>query len=326
MPLSKLTSTVAFGLIACILYGVGAGLRSDIGILVSPLASHCGLEYDDVSLCVAIMQLVFGAAQPVFGVIASKKSNRYVLLTGVILLGLSMVGMILSHSYAALMLSLGVLFGLRAGALAFGLVLSSAIRFVGQESAMIISGMLNAAAGMVGFMLSPALQSLLDAGGLTVTLEAMIGLAALRVPVIFVVTARDKVSDESARETADTGALSLLRTGQRTVQRQQGGNAHRCAILRPPDRRIFQRLAGRHLAAGPGRLHGGMDDRPGPVRLCLPHEFEDKSECIFPLKYLSQEAFVMRFSPVSQACSSRGSMFSSRAKDFFFMPKLWRSA
>jgi MFS family permease len=208
---NNILSVIAFGLVACLLYGAGAGLRSDIGILVSPLAEHCGLNYDDVSLCVAVMQLVFGAAQPVFGMIASKRSNRFVLLTGVILLGSSMAGMILSASYAALMLSLGVLFGLGAGALAFGLVLSSAIRFVGQENAMIVSGMLNASAGMVGFFLSPTMQALLDAGGVTVTLGAMIGMAALLVPVIFVVTSRDKASDEIIQESADTGALSLLR-------------------------------------------------------------------------------------------------------------------
>jgi MFS family permease len=203
---------VAFGLIACVLYGVGAGLRSDIGILVSPLAAHCGLEYDDVSLCVALMQLVFGGAQPVFGIIAAKKSNRFVLLTGVVFLGLSMVGMIFSGSFLMLLLSLSVLFGLGAGALAFGLVLSSAIRFVGQENAMIISGMLNAAAGMVGFILSPALQSLLDVGGINGTLGSMIGIAALLIPVIFVVTSRDKTSDKIIQEeSADTGAVDLFR-------------------------------------------------------------------------------------------------------------------
>jgi predicted MFS family arabinose efflux permease len=209
---NNLFLVIAFGLIACILYGVGAGLRSDIGILVSPLATHCGLEYDDVSLCVAIMQLVFGGAQPVFGIIASKKSNRFVLLTGVGFLGLSMVGMIFSQSFVMLLLSLSVLFGLGAGALAFGLVLSSAIRFVGQENAMMISGMLNAAAGMVGFILSPVLQGLLDAGGLTVTLSAMMGIAALLIPVIFVVTSRDKTSDKLIREeSAHTGVADLFR-------------------------------------------------------------------------------------------------------------------
>lgn len=66
---------IAFGLVACILCGVGAGLRSDIGILVSPLAEHCGINYDDVSMCVAIMQIVFGAAQPVLATLPRKNQT-----------------------------------------------------------------------------------------------------------------------------------------------------------------------------------------------------------------------------------------------------------
>jgi MFS family permease len=104
---------------------------------------------------------------------------------------MSMVGMILSNSYAGLLFSLGILFGLGAGALAFGLVLASAIHFVGQENAMIISGMLNAAAGMVGFILSPMLQAILTARGLIVTLGVMIGIALLLIPVIIIVTSHD---------------------------------------------------------------------------------------------------------------------------------------
>lgn len=212
---------IAFGLVACILYGVGAGLRSDIGILVNPLAAHCGLNYDDVSMCVAIMQLVFGAAQPVFGIIASKKSNRFVLVAGVVFMGMSMVGMILSHSYWGLFFSLSILFGLGAGALAFGLVLASAIHFVGQENAMIISGMLNAAAGMVGFIFSPLLQSLLQAKGLSVTLVVVIGIVVLLIPVIIVVTSRDHAdmivenvesrTESKVENPAKQNAISLFR-------------------------------------------------------------------------------------------------------------------
>lgn len=72
----SLGSVILFGLIACLLYGLGAGLRSDIGILLE----HTGLQYNDVSMCIAVMQLVFGAAQPVFGMIASKKSKRFQML------------------------------------------------------------------------------------------------------------------------------------------------------------------------------------------------------------------------------------------------------
>ena len=49
----SLPAVLAFGLVACILCGVGAGLRGDIDILLNPLADYCGLEYEDVSLCIA---------------------------------------------------------------------------------------------------------------------------------------------------------------------------------------------------------------------------------------------------------------------------------
>lgn len=53
-----LAGAIGFGLVACVLYGVGAGLRGDIGILLTPLSEHCGLPYADVSFCIAVMNLV----------------------------------------------------------------------------------------------------------------------------------------------------------------------------------------------------------------------------------------------------------------------------
>lgn len=211
----SIIKVVAFGLVACLLYGMGAGLRSDIGILLNPLAAHTGLQYDDVSLCIAVMQIVFGATQPVFGIAASRKGNRFVLITGAVLMGISMTGMMLASSLLSLFLSLGILFGAGAGALAFGLILTSAIHFVGQENAMLISGMLNAAAGMVGFILSPLLQVMLGAKGLSFTLAAMVGMAIALVPVVVIVTSRDRRSRAVGRRgTGESGAengLSLFR-------------------------------------------------------------------------------------------------------------------
>ena len=129
-----LVPAAAFGLVACVLYGVGAGLRGDVGILLMPLSEHCGLTYQEVSLCIAVMNLVFGAAQPAFGMLAARRSNRLALLVGVALLGMSLVGMGIARSFAALFVSLGLLFGTGAGALAFGLILASSIRRVEQSA------------------------------------------------------------------------------------------------------------------------------------------------------------------------------------------------
>lgn len=207
----SLPVAIAFGLVACVLYGVGAGLRADIGILLQPLADRCGLLYADASLCVAIMQLVFGVSQPVFGVLASRRSNRFVLVLGALLLAASLIGMATGRSFVALLLSLGMLFGLGAGALAFGLILTSAIHFVGSERAMTISGMLNAAAGMGSFIISPALQTMLQQSGVPGALLGMLVPVVALVPIAFVVTSRDpRPVRADMREAADPTAAPAL--------------------------------------------------------------------------------------------------------------------
>lgn len=212
---SSLFAVIVFGLVACILYGFGAGLRSDAGILLPALASHTGLAYQEVSFCIAVMNLVFGATQPAFGIIATRRSNREVLLLGALLLGVSLIGMMLTHSFTGLFIFLGLVFGIGAGALAFGLILASSIRFVGPERAMLISGMLNAAAGMGSFVLSPTLQALLDSGGIDLTLSSLLVPVMLLLPIAFVVTSADPkpVKEKNARrkQEAERAQLASLR-------------------------------------------------------------------------------------------------------------------
>lgn len=208
----KKGSVILFGLIACLLYGIGAGLRADIGILLQPIIKQTGLAYDSVSFCIAVMQLVFGLSQPVFGLVAAKRSNRFVLVLGAGLIITGLLGIRAAHTFTALFCALGVLFGLGAGAVAFGLVFTSAVYFVGSDNAMLISGMLNAAAGMTGFVFSPLLNHLIDAGGLSHALFVMALIAAVMIPIAFVVTSRDPkhyASDSTSGKKIN--ALALIR-------------------------------------------------------------------------------------------------------------------
>ncbi len=195
-------SFIAFGLISCCLYGIGAGLRGDVGILLNPIAQQTGLPYERVSFCIAVMQLVFGASQPAFGILANRKSSRFVLVLGALLFAASLIGIRISNGFLSLFLSLSVLFGLGAGAVSFGLILTSSINFVGKSRAMTISGMLNAAAGMGSFALSPILGALVQSGGLGLAVTAMLVPILSLVPIALVVTSRDQRAkqEESAGE------------------------------------------------------------------------------------------------------------------------------
>lgn len=201
----SIVAVVGFGLLACLLYGIGAGIRSNIGILLEPLAKQCHVSYESASFCIAVMQIVFGAAQPVFGMVASRKSNRFVLLSGVALIGVSFLVLTFARSFVGLFLALSVLFGLGAGAIAFGLVLTSAIYFVGKQHAMIISGMLNAAAGMCGFVLSPSVQALIARGGVPLAMRVLLIPIVILIPIAIFVTSKDPKTTVKQKASAVNG-------------------------------------------------------------------------------------------------------------------------
>lgn len=197
MPMSQQDKRVAapiavgFGFIASIVYGLGAGLRADIGVLLGPMADSSILSYQDVSFCVAVMQLVFGASQPIFGIVALRHSNRFVLLLGVGLLATSLLTIPHALSFITLFLSLGVVLGVACGALAFGIILGSVTRLVGSDRAMLVSGMLNASAGLGAFVLSPVIQTLEGSRGLGGTMAALCIPVAVLTPLIFIITSKD---------------------------------------------------------------------------------------------------------------------------------------
>ncbi|MGI6045587.1 MAG: MFS transporter [Eggerthellaceae bacterium] len=216
---SSILSVISFGLIACILYGFGAGMRGDIGILLQPLANQCSASYADVSFCIAVMQITFGGSQPFFGMLASRQSNRFVLLLGAGIVCASFVGMAFSRSFIALLITLGIGFGIGVGALGFGLILTSSINYVGADRAMIISGMLNAAAGMLGFILSPVIQAMLDAFGTMPTLLLFLIPTVALVPIAFKVSSRDpkpgSLQDENQNKAAAPMKLTDIRAAFR---------------------------------------------------------------------------------------------------------------
>lgn len=230
---------IGFALIACILYGVTGGIRGNIGILLNPLAEQCGLEYADVSICIAVMQLFFGATQPVFGIIAKKKSNRFVLFLGAGLIGLSMIGMLFARSFIALVLALGVVFGTGTGAISFGLVFTSAVNLVGPDRAMLLSGMLNASAGMGAFIFAPIMQGVLNIGGSSLILTVLLIPTLALIPLSLVVTKND-----------DSKSLRIFR--QNTLAASDGSEVEESDDESVIElfRRAFQNRTYRLLVAG----------------------------------------------------------------------------
>lgn len=184
----NIISAILLALAGALLYGMTAGLRGNIGVLFDPIIGRSGVAYGDVSFIVAVMQLVFGIAQPLFGILAMKKSNRFVLLLGVVMLTGGVLLLPFAVNYVILFIALAVGFGVGTGAISFGIVLSAVSRRVGSEQAMIVSGILNASSGMGAFVLTPVIQKLLDTGGLNSTAYCLSIPLVLLIPVIIAIT------------------------------------------------------------------------------------------------------------------------------------------
>lgn len=186
-------SSVTIGLCALsamLLYGISGGVRGDIGILLKPLMDSSGCSYQDVSFAIAVMQLSFGFFQPLFGLMAVRFSNRSVLMMGVCLYVAGLASLPFLKSVAGLLTAIGILIGAGAGAISFGIILSAVVTAVGEKYGTMISGFINAAAGLGSTILASTLQSTLTRSGLMGAAIMLCIPTCLLIPFIFYVTSR----------------------------------------------------------------------------------------------------------------------------------------
>ncbi len=168
-------ATVLLVTVACMmLFMLNNGVRSNFGLISSAVNGYTGLLEETISFAVAIAQLLYGLSQPFFGMLALKKSNSFVLGVGGILMGAGLILIPFSNSIWMLYLSLGLLVGLAAGALAFGVVMGAATPAIGQRYAAAASGIINGGSGLGGAILAPYLQTMTDN---SLFPQCMIGLA-----------------------------------------------------------------------------------------------------------------------------------------------------
>lgn len=155
-------SILFLGASACILYAMSAGIRSNYGILLDSIMRNSGIDYASVSFIVAVAQLVFGVMQPIFGIVALKKSNRFVLVCGAVFMVVGMFLIPYSRTFFALMLALGIILPAGTGAISFGIIMGAVTPRLGQKTAATISGLVNASSGVGSSLLSVLIRGLLN--------------------------------------------------------------------------------------------------------------------------------------------------------------------
>lgn len=76
---------------ACLVFGIMQGTKDNYGIMLNGIIQHTNISYAAVGFASGVGQILYGVTQPLFAMIALKKSNAFVLLCGIILMAAGLI-------------------------------------------------------------------------------------------------------------------------------------------------------------------------------------------------------------------------------------------
>ena len=173
---TSIVSIVLISLIGCLIFALNNGVRVNYGLISSAIENATGLNTAGISFAIALAQLSYGFAQPLFGLLALKRTNSSVLTLGGLMMCIGFLFIPLCTELWMLDLVFALLIGGGTGAMAFGLIMSAVTPLLGEQKAVAVSGIINGAGGIGGSVLAPAVQFLVEQGGIS---SATMGLSAL---------------------------------------------------------------------------------------------------------------------------------------------------
>jgi MFS family permease len=198
-------------LAACLMYALSAGLRSVFGIMLNTISKETGIAYDSVSFVIAVGQLMFGIAQPAFGIVALKKSNSFVLVSGCILMALGLAMLPFCTTDWMLMIFFGILLPVGTGAVSFGIIMDTVTPKLGERQAVAAAGIINASSGVGSIVLSPMIQSLFSSAGLKITMLSLAFSSVILIPAAIWIGGTKKEKRGAADDkNAEGNVIALL--------------------------------------------------------------------------------------------------------------------
>ena len=171
-------------LMAAAILMITMGARQSMGLYVGPLNTDTGLGIVTISLAMAIGQFMWGAIQPIAGAFADKYGPRPVLLTGLFTLVIGSALTPFITSSWGLILTMGVLTAMGAGACSFSVLLGAAAQRMPAESRGAASGIINAGGSFGQFVFAPIIQKLIQWLGWMGSMWSMAAVTLLAIPLL----------------------------------------------------------------------------------------------------------------------------------------------
>lgn len=179
----------------CLVFAVMQGIRDNYGIMLTGIVTHSRLSYAFISFVIAVGQILYGVTQPVFGMLAIKRSNAFVMFLGIIFMAVGLIVTPFCTEEWSLLIFFGILLPAGTGALCFGIIMGALAPIIGEKRAAVASGIVQASAGVGDALMSPLLQYLTESQGVTVSMPMFSIPILLMLPVVFWLGYRKKLID-----------------------------------------------------------------------------------------------------------------------------------
>jgi predicted MFS family arabinose efflux permease len=207
---------LAVAIAAGAVFAIGLGMRQSLPLFISSINSHTAVGYATISLAFGIAQLMWGVAQPIAGAIADRHGSRPVMIAGALLLCLATALTPFASSATALIVLIGFIGSLGAGAFGPALLMSAANRWIPAAKRSFASGVVNAGGSFGQFTLVPFAQLLIGLAGWQPAMMLLGATGLVSIPLILWLTR----GGTAVPAHAVTGAASLREAiGEAAVDR-----------------------------------------------------------------------------------------------------------
>jgi MFS family permease len=189
---------------------VTMGMRQSLGLYIAPIIESTHVGYAAMSFALAVGQLMWGVAQPVFGALADRHGSRPVLIAGALLLAGGTALTPFAGSEFTLLLTIGVLTAAGAGAGSFSVLIGVVAQRVPAAKRSFASGFVNAGGSLGQFVFAPLNQLLIASFGWMAAMWSMAIAALATIPIAGPLLARRGAGDARASSSAGGIAPSAL--------------------------------------------------------------------------------------------------------------------
>ncbi|MEP3278930.1 MAG: MFS transporter [Stappiaceae bacterium] len=197
----------------CLIGLLSYGPRGALGLFLTPITESREWSRETFALALAIQNLIWGAAQPIAGMLADRFGTARILSLGAVIYAAGLVLTAWAPTPLWLHISAGVMIGLGVAFASFSLVLATFGRVVTPEKRSIAFGLGTASGSFGQFLFAPLGQALLDGAGWQNALYVMAALLVL-IP-LFAIPLRGRAGSED-------GSASQQQTMKQAIQEAFG--------------------------------------------------------------------------------------------------------